>query len=114
LWSAAPAWRVICVRGDRGIEGAHGVVEPGDEPVPWMMPQSEDVTTCEYGTPWSCCPSSTIQPRGNTAAAATGQSYGKLAIPQLTEVYEHHQLPPVVPGPRGGGKVIELPERSAK
>jgi hypothetical protein len=43
---------------------------------------------------------------------STGQTYGELAIPQLTEVYEKHQLPPIVPGSSSGGKVIELPERS--
>jgi hypothetical protein len=45
---------------------------------------------------------------------STGQTYGELAIPLLSEVYEKHQLPPIVPGSGGGGKVIELPERTAK
>jgi hypothetical protein len=37
-----------------------------------------------------------------------------VAIPQITEFYEKHQLPPIVAGSSGGGKMVELPERTAK
>jgi hypothetical protein len=42
---------------------------------------------------------------------STGQTYGEMAIPGITQVYESHQLPPLVPGvPKA--KVIALGERS--
>jgi len=42
---------------------------------------------------------------------STGQTYGEMAIPAITDVYRHNQLPPLVPaGP--AAKVIELGERS--
>lgn len=40
---------------------------------------------------------------------STGQTYGDFAIPQLQDVYEHHELPPMLPGAR----VIQLPERTS-
>ena len=37
----------------------------------------------------------------------TGQTYGEMAIPQITEVYQRQALPPLVP-PASGERVIEL------
>jgi len=42
---------------------------------------------------------------------STGQTYGDMAIPGIVEVYETHQLPPLVPG-SDKGKVIALGERT--
>lgn len=44
---------------------------------------------------------------------STGQTYGEMAIPQITAVYARQALPPLVPA-ASGAKVIELPERNAK
>lgn len=42
---------------------------------------------------------------------STGQTYGEMAIPGIVEVYQGHELPPLVPA-LPGGKVIALGERS--
>lgn len=42
---------------------------------------------------------------------STGLTYGEMAIPEITEVYRHNALPPLVPStPKA--RVIELSERS--
>lgn len=42
---------------------------------------------------------------------STGQTYGEMAIRQITEVYQRQALPPLVP-PASGARVIELPKRT--
>jgi hypothetical protein len=41
---------------------------------------------------------------------STGLTYGEMAIPGIAEVYQHHQLPPLVPERQS--RVIELGERT--
>lgn len=49
----------------------------------------------------------------NIVVPATGQTYGELALPQISEVYRTGALPPMMPGlPSGRPKVIELAERA--